>query len=239
MLRYFFAIFILVSITVIALTGFRGQHSPKPPIEIFPDMDHQPKFDPQHENLFFADGRSGRVPVAGTVPIGYVLPNAYSTTGANNSKISNAMGAFASAPDYYNTGKIGDSYGDGLPVEVNPALLQRGQERFTINCAICHGAVGAGNGIVSQYGLNAVANFHQDRLRTMPDGQIFNTITNGKNTMGAYGPQIAVEDRWAIIAYIRALQRSQNAKLTDVPEQDRAALDTPAPAPAASPEAKK
>jgi mono/diheme cytochrome c family protein len=80
---------------------------------------------------------------------------------------------------------------------------------------------------VTQYGLVAVANFHEERIRTMPDGQVFSTITNGKNTMGAYGPQIAVEDRWAIVAYIRALERSQAARLADVPENKRQELEQP------------
>ncbi|MDP9291802.1 MAG: cytochrome c, partial [Verrucomicrobiota bacterium] len=101
------------------------------------------------------------------------------------------------------------------------------------------GALGLGNGIVSQYGLAGPANFQQEKFRTMPDGQIFNTITNGKNTMGPYGSNVTVEDRWAIISYIRALQRSQNATIADVPEQSRAELDKAAApaAPAAAPAA--
>src|SRR5581483_7009328 len=224
MLRSFFLIFILAVITVVAIAGFRGTHTTKPPIEIIPDMDHQPRFDPQHESAFFSDGRAARKPVDGTVPLGYTLPHAYYSTEANNNKFRQKPGAFSMAPDYYNSGKIGDVYGDGIPVEVTPEFMARGKERFTINCAVCHGATGSGNGIVTQYGLVGVANFQDNRLRTMPDGQIFNTITHGKNTMGAYGPQITVEDRWAIIAYIRALQRSQNATLNDVPQDQRAQL---------------
>ena len=225
MLRYFFLIFLLVTIAVVALAGWRGQRSIKPPLEIFPDMDHQPRIDPQHESNFFADGRGARPPVAGTVPLGYTLPNSYYSTGANNFALAKNPGAFSGGTDYYNTGKIGDSYGDGLPVDVTPALMERGRQRFDINCSICHGATGAGNGIVKQFGLSTVATLQDARLRSMPEGQIFNTITNGKNTMGAYGPQITVEDRWAIIAYVRALQRSQNAKLDDVPAARRAELE--------------
>jgi len=110
-------------------------------------------------------------------------------------------------------------------MRVTPAMVARGRQRFHINCEPCHGATGMGNGIVTQYGLVGVANFQQQRLRDMPDGEIFNTITNGKNTMGAYGSNIAVEDRWAIISYIRALQRSQNATLADVPPGVRGTLD--------------
>jgi mono/diheme cytochrome c family protein len=124
---------------------------------------------------------------------------------------------------------MGDVYGSGIPEPVTAELLARGQERFNINCAVCHGATGVGNGIVSQYGLNGVANLQQERLRNMPEGQIFNRITYGYNTMGEYGQQVTVEDRWAIIAYIRALQRSQNAKLDDVPQPMRASLDNQSP----------
>lgn len=224
MLKYFFAVLVAGVVLVLALAGFRGSFSSKPPIEIFPDMDHQQKFQPQHENKFFADGRSARKPVEGTVPLGYTLPGAYLSNEASNSHAAAQQG-FSKGTDYYNTGRINGFYGDGFPVEVGPALMARGKERYGIHCAVCHGATGQGNGIVTNYGLNAVANFQQERLRTMPDGQVFNTITHGKNTMGAYGANIAVEDRWAIIAYIRALQRSQNASLQDVPESNRAELE--------------
>ena len=222
MLRYFFAAFILVVIAVVALAGFRGTKMTQPPLEIFPDMDHQPKYQPQHPSGFFADGRGARKPVDGTVPMGYTLANRFLQTGAQNGTLRPS--GFSNGPDYYHTGKIGDSYGDGFPVEVTEQLLHRGEERYLINCAVCHGRTGAGNGIVTQYGLVAVANLHDERIRTMPDGQIFSTITNGKNTMGAYGPQIAVEDRWAIVAYIRALERSQHASLADLPEGRRQEL---------------
>lgn len=228
MLRSFFLIFFLAIITVMAIAGFRGVHSTKTPIEIIPDMDRQPRYDPQHESAFFSDSRAARKPVAGTVPLGYVLPNAYYTTGGNNNAHAEAPGAFSASPGYADTGKIGDVYGDGLPLEATAELMQRGRERFTVNCAVCHGATGAGNGIVSQYGLVGIANLQDTRLRAMPDGQIFNTITNGKNTMGAYGSNVTVEDRWAIIAYLRALQRAQGSKIEDVPEDLRAQLDQPA-----------
>jgi hypothetical protein len=226
MLRYFFAAFILITCAVVALAGFRGSKMAHPPIEIFPDMDHQPKYQPQHRSPFFADGRNSRKPVEGTIPLGYTLEKRFLQASVMNGVLGG--GTFTNAPDYYHTGRIGDAYGDGFPVEINEQLLNRGEERYNINCAICHGKTGAGNGIVTQYGLVAVANFHDERLRIMPDGQIFSTITNGKNTMGAYGPQIAVEDRWAIVAYIRALQRSQNSQVADLPEAQRQRLSQPA-----------
>ena len=98
-----------------------------------------------------------------------------------------------------------------FPLEVTPQLMERGEQRFNINCAICHGATAAGNGITKQYGLTTVVTLQDERIRNMADGEIFNTITHGKNTMLAYGPNVTVNDRWAIIAYLRALQRSQNA----------------------------
>lgn len=225
MLRAFFLIFFLTVIAVVSLAGFRGMRGPRRPIEIFVDMVRNPRYDPQHESDFFADTRAGRAPVPGTVPLGYTVPNAYLSTGANNNKFDQNPAAFSNAPDYYNSGRVGDSYGDGVPLKVTKEVLERGQERFNINCAVCHGPVGLGNGITSQYGLVGIANFHDARIRTMPDGQIFNTITWGKNTMGAYGSNISVEDRWAIICYIRALEKSDGASLNDVPSDQRAQLE--------------
>jgi mono/diheme cytochrome c family protein len=226
MLRFFFAAFILTVCAVVALAGFRGSKMAHPPIEIFPDMDHQPKYQPQHPSGFFADGRAARTRIEGTIPLGYTLEGRFLQAGARNGALNPA--GFSNLPDYYNTGKMGDSYGDGLPLEVTAQLLNRGEERFNINCAICHGKSGAANGIVTQYGLVAVANFHDERIRTMPDGQIFSAISNGKNTMGAYGPLIALEDRWAIVAYVRALQRSQNAQVANLSEAQQKQLQQPA-----------
>jgi mono/diheme cytochrome c family protein len=227
MLRYFFLTFILVSVCVVGVAGLRyddgGSKMTTPPLEIFPDMDHQPRYDPQHESPFWADGRAARKPVPGTIPIGYVLPGNYYQLSASN---RTDTGAFSNQPDYANTGQINGMFGDGLPVEVTPALLARGKERFEINCAICHGYTGAGDGIVKTFGLATVASLQDDQRRAMPDGQIFSTITNGKNTMGAYGPQITVEDRWAIVAYLRALQKSQNAKLAELPEAQQKELNS-------------
>ena len=131
---------------------------------------------------------------------------------------------FTGGTDYYDTGKMGPNWGTGFPLPVTPDLMQRGRERFMINCAVCHGANAAGNGVVKQYGLTTVVTLQDQRIRAMSDGEIFNTITHGKNTMMAYGGNIVVADRWAIIAYLRALQRSQNATIADVPEEKRAEL---------------
>src|SRR5881392_4515215 len=148
---------------------------------------------------------------------------------------SQRAAGFSVGTDYIDTGKMGNNWGTGIPVPVTPQLLQRGRERFNITCAMCHGATAAGNGITKSYGLATVVTLQDDRIRKMADGEIFNTITNGKNTIMAYGPNVAVSDRWAIIAYLRALQRSQNATEADVPPQNRAELDKPPPAPSPEP----
>ena len=138
---------------------------------------------------------------------------------------------FSSGDSYFDTGKIGTAWGTGIPVDdISPAFLARGQQQFTTFCQACHGATGAGNGIAGKYGLAAIANLHQQRLRTMADGEIFNTISKGKNTMFGCGSRIQVPDRWAIIAFLRALQKSQGgATLLDVPPEEQTHLKMQTP----------
>jgi mono/diheme cytochrome c family protein len=208
--------------------GFRGQKSTGSPLEVFPDMVRQMKVRAQAPLAFFADGRGPRLPVPGTVPIGYEMPKPQTIATlpvAVEMPENRPWLAFSAGTDYYDTGKMGDRWGTGLPVSVTPELLQRGRQRFNITCAMCHGATAAGNGITKQYGLATVVTLQDERIRKMADGEIFNTITNGKNTMMAYGPNITVADRWAIIAYLRALQRSQNAAIADVPAEHRGELE--------------
>ena len=228
MLRPFLLIFALVVIAWVAVFGFRGQKSSRPEIEIFPDMVRQPKVRAQAELNFYADQRGQRQPVEGTVPIGYELPMPDDEGAPPDSAGEMAMHprlGFSEGTDYYNTGKMGANWGTGIPIEVTPALMQRGEQRFNINCAICHGPFAAGDGIVKQYGLATVVTLQDDRIRKMADGEIFNTITHGKNTMMAYGPRVIVADRWAIICYLRALQRSQHATGADVPPEHQADLE--------------
>ena len=228
MLRGFLLISLLLTIAIIAVFGFRGQTSTGSPLEIFPDMVRQMKVRAQAPLNFFADGRGPRLPVAGTVPIGYEMPKPEKTAApaaSTEAPQTHPRVSFSVGTDYYNTGKMGGNWGTGLPVEVTPELMERGQQRFNITCAMCHGAAAAGNGITKQYGLATVVTLQDERIRKMSDGEIFNTITNGKNTMMAYGPNIFVADRWAIIAYLRALQRSQNAAIADVPENHRGELE--------------
>jgi len=245
MLRGFLVIFVLCGIAILAVFGFRGRKSTEPPTEIFPDMVRQMKVRAQAPLNLFADGRGPRLPVAGTVPIGYEIPKPGIVAGTGDASLpgsatpatgpwSHPNIGFSHGTDYNNTGKMGDHWGTGIPVPVTPELMERGQQRFNITCAMCHGAIAAGNGITKQYGLATVVTLQDERIRKMSDGEIFNTITNGKNTMMAYGPNIIVPDRWAIIAYLRALQRGQNATAADVPEDRRAELEKPASPPPAT-----
>ena len=245
MIKNFLIGFALLTCMVMALLGFQGQHRQVTAIEFFGDMKRQSKVKFQVPNSFFSDSRAARPPVDGTIPMGYDIPgHPMQNSGVPKDDIGSPLGEFSAGTDYMNTGKMGDQWGTGMPLPVTPELLARGQKVFTINCAVCHGATGQGNGITSKYGLLGIANYHQDKYRQMADGQIFNTITHGYNTMMAYGDKVTVKDRWAIIAYMRALQKSQNARLEDVPVDHRAALEAelktgspPPPGPAQPPQA--
>jgi len=249
MLRGFLLIFLLGGIALVAMLGFRGEISTGAPLELFPDMVRQMKVRAQAPSGFFADGRGPREPVVGTVPLGYEMPKAEPSVSpaamANATPVRQRL-AFSGGTDYYNTGKMSaTNWGTGVPVDITPEVMARGRERFNITCAMCHGQSAAGTGVVKQLGLATVVSLQDKRIRDMADGEIFDTITHGKNTMMAYGPNLPVNDRWAIICYLRALQRSQGTVLADVPEDRRADLDKAAEQkpgeqkPAAQPEAKK
>ena len=201
-MRYAYAIFILLVVAVLTIFGLRGTPFKSPPVEIFSDMDRQPKYKPQSESEFFADGRTDRPVPVGTVPREGFIEDVQLATGKTDA------GEFAS----------------GFPVEVTLELMTRGQDRFQIFCAPCHGALGDGSGITRQYGMAATPSYHDDRLRDMSEGEIFNTITHGKNLMGRYGDKMSVEDRWAVIAYVRALQRTHQGTVDDVPPANRSEL---------------
>jgi len=228
MLRGFLLLFLLTGIAIVAVFGFRGEKSTGAPLEVFPDMVRQMKVRAQAPLMFFADGRGPRLPINGTIPLGYEMPKpetiAPPAAVVPGQETHSRLG-FSAGPDYYDTGKMGTNWGTGLPVQVTPELMERGRQRFNITCAMCHGASAAGNGITKQYGLATVVSLQDDRIHNMSDGEIFNTITNGKNTMMAYGPNVTVADRWAIIAYLRALQRSQKASIDDVPQEHRAEME--------------
>ena len=212
-MRYFLSGFVLLCLVVVSIAGFRGERSRRPPIELFPDMDRQPKLRPQEHNNFFPDQLSSRRTVEGTVPRSKPL-------------VVDGREIYPFEDNPVNTGRIPGTtnFVERIPLPLTEQLLARGQQRYTIHCAPCHGAAGDGKGITSKYGMIAMANFHDARLVKMPDGEIFNTITYGKNLMGAYGPNVTLTDRWAIIAYVRALERSRLASLDDVPEAQRSSL---------------
>ena len=184
----------------ILITGcYRGLPHDDEPIEIIRDMYDQPKYNPQSQSKFFPDSMTMRPIEAGTM----------------------AQGQLQEDSTYF-TGFVKDStYVKIMPAHMTLAMLERGEERFNIYCSPCHSRVGDGNGIVIQYGFVPPPSYHTDAIRQLPDGQIFDVITNGIRTMPMYGRQAQVADRWAIVAYIRALQLSQNAPLDIIPPGER------------------
>lgn len=216
-MRYFFFAYLLAIVLVIGLAGFRGDKFAHTPIELFNDMDKQAKVKAQSSNAFFADGIGSRKPVAGTVPMGLTVSAKPAAEGGVEGY------GFTHGFDYYNTGAIGDFWGDGFPegVKVDEAFLRLGQERYNISCMPCHGKAGDGKGITSHYGIANIANFHTPGFTDpkapdyRPNGSIYHTINAGKGLMGAYGASIPVKERWAIVAWVRVLGMSRMAPLAD------------------------
>ncbi|MBJ7394528.1 MAG: c-type cytochrome [Akkermansiaceae bacterium] len=212
-MRYFFLAYALVALLVVGIFGIRGQKFSKPPIRIFPDMDTQDKVKAQKPDEFFANDQGARLPVAQTQPRGLNPEGLKSLGGIPEYEFSGQTG-------YYYTGHIGDYFGSGMPEELKlteesaQALIERGEERYGIYCAVCHGKSGNGQGITNSYGVPGIANFHLDTFNSesYPDGRMFETITLGKGMMGGYGYNISVGDRWAIIAYVRTLQAAKLAQ---------------------------
>ncbi len=211
-MRYFFLIYALIALLVVGIFGIRGQKFSKPPIRIFPDMDEQDKIKAQKADPFFADGHGSRLPVTQTQPRGFNEGGEKTIGGIPEYEFGGQTG-------YYYSGHVGDYFGNGMPEELgltpenSAAFIKRGQERYGIYCAICHGKSGDGQGITSAYGVPVAANVNA-KLNAIspevyPDGQLYNTITNGKGQMGGYGYNIPVRDRWAIISYIHTLQAAK------------------------------
>jgi mono/diheme cytochrome c family protein len=166
------------------------------------DMHDQPKYIPLRESTFFTDTRSARPVVAGTV----------------------ARGQLREDTLLY-TGKVNGADATTFPFAVDEKAMARGRERYDIYCAPCHGRTGAGDGMIVRRGFRVPPTLHQDRLRDSPVGHFFDVITNGFGAMPDYATQIKAEDRWAIIAYVRALQLAQHAPLSAVPPDRRSELD--------------
>src|SRR5215472_14311027 len=176
------------------------------------DMHDQPKYIPLRPSSFFGDGRSQRPLIEGTVARGHLDDDAAFFTGKG--------------PD----GKFLDTF----PMTVTKEMVLRGQQRFNIYCTPCHDRNGNGQGMVVRRGFRRPPSYHIDRLRQVPNGYIFDVITNGFGAMPTYAAQIQPSDRWAIVSYIRALQMSQTASINDVPPESRAQLG-----PAGTPQERK
>jgi mono/diheme cytochrome c family protein len=208
-MRHVYLVTLFVCVLLVSILGLRGTNFTAPPIDIFPEwafpsMEHQPKLRPQSENRFFADGRTDRLPPPRTVARGMLHEDDHLARGKDNA------GAFAA----------------GMPagITVDLGFLQHGRDRYQIFCAPCHGATGDGNGITKRYGMGATPTYHDDRLRNMPDGEIFNTITNGKNTMLPYADKLTPAERWAVVAYVRTLQRAQKGTVADLTDEAKKSL---------------
>ena len=210
---------VLVVLATLALLPFaciykaRNTHSPLPRVHLVQGMDNQPRYKSQQVNSLFADRREERPAVAGTVARGHLDED-----------------------DGLNRGLRDGKWIETFPVPVTPRLLKRGSERFWIYCAPCHGLAGYGDGIVAvradrlQEGTWVPpSSMHAATVLARPVGHLFNSITNGVRTMPSYGSQIPVSDRWAIVAYVRALQRSRHSPSTVLTAEERAKLVEVAP----------
>jgi mono/diheme cytochrome c family protein len=190
------ALVALALTSIVVLTGCaRGCTSSRPPIHLNPSMDDQPKVRAQAASTFFYNGAAMREPVPGTVAIGGLKEDAPFFTGKGTD------GQFVAT----------------IPLAVDERVVERGSDRYRIYCQPCHDARGDGKGILFQRGNVPTASFHQEKLLKYPDGQIFDVITNGFGLMAGYRWPIPPADRWAIVAYVRALQRKRTAGATSAP----------------------
>lgn len=191
----------ILLLSIFFLSGcFRGAKFEEPPIHLNPNMDNQQKYRSLEESYFFEDGSTMRTPIEGTIARGQYDENASRLTGKNED----------------------GSYLANNPVALSAEVLDRGEERFNIYCIVCHSQVGNGKGIITQYDYPVIpANLHDERIRTQPDGEMYNTIRYGLRSMPAYGYQIEADDVWSIVHYVRALQRSQNATFEDLPKDEK------------------
>lgn len=199
-----FGLILFLLVVGSALMGCRGAESQSPPVHLNPNMDNQQRYGAQEANPLFEDGRAMRTPVVGTV----------------------ARGLLYDDTEFYHGRTQGGDYVTSTPIEISEEVLRRGQERYNIYCSVCHSPSGDGLGIIitGQYGYTPPPSIHDPRIVDESDGYLYDVITNGVRTMPAYGHQVAVADRWAIVSYIRALQRSQNASLDDIPPDERSGL---------------
>ncbi|MCX8488258.1 MAG: cytochrome c [Opitutales bacterium] len=224
-------------VATISFLGFQGKKSKETPVYVFDDMDYQNKYKAQGENTLFADGRDARPPVAGTVARGNgleptkVFSDDFRRAESQNPSFvsgKDAKGAFlVGFPEKslgFTNGKLND-------YKVSQPTLEVGRAKFQIYCAVCHGQAADGNGIMKvrsalegDAAIVTVASLQTPVIRAYPNGQIFDVITNGKNTMMGYGDKLSPEERWAVVAYVRALQLSQNCPPELVPAAVKAQI---------------
>ncbi len=197
----------IVLLSVAALAGCRGSISEEPPIHWQQNMDSQNRYEAQEENTFFEDRRAMRPHVEGTVAYGTLAEDDHLHRGI-------ADGGFAT--------ELPTADDQGQAIELDEALLQRGKERYNIYCAPCHDGAGTGDGIIVQRGFMKPPSFHEERVRSIAVGGLYDIVTNGVRNMPPYRGQIGLRDRWAVAAYVRALQVSRAGRLRQVPA-DRAA----------------
>lgn len=236
MLRYFLTLFAVICVAFIGVAGWQGKKSKDTPVIIFDDMDYQAKYKPLGESTFagFADGRMARPPVAGTVARGsinepgVVFSPEYKAAAVTNTEFSTGKDASGKFIDGFPKNSLHASAdGKGLaPYALDSKVLDLGKRKFEIYCAVCHGPAADGNGIMKKRGevqegeeaIAAIQNLQGETFRKYPNGQIFDAITNGAGAKTSFGTlsmpanadKLTAEERWAVVAYLRALQLSQN-----------------------------
>ncbi|MFP4068859.1 MAG: c-type cytochrome [Opitutales bacterium] len=215
-MKIFLAIYVLAIVAVVSIFGFRGSKTENEPLEVFPDMDRQARYKPQGENSFFEDGRNDRPVPANTVARGnYLNYGQVFDADFEDSVLGNSA---------YLYGKdAGGDFEERIPMEVGHRLLQDGRKKYDIFCASCHGPAGDGNGVTKPYGIVATS-YHDDRLREVEDGYLYDVISNGKGLMYGLKDRMTPEERWAVVAYVRALQLSQNADAGELSAAQRKEL---------------
>lgn len=191
------------------------------------DMQDQPKMKPYRSSRFYRDGLSSRQPIEGTVARGYLKEDTEFFTGKKRGSGTSAPAATAGGTAPAGAAAYPDAV-ETFPFTVDEKVLRRGKERYEIFCSACHGLTGHGDGMVVRRGFRRAASFHDDRVRQAPVGHYFDAITNGWGVMPSYAAQIPARDRWAIIAYIRALQLSQENPQNQTSTSAPAAAPTPA-----------
>jgi len=191
------------------------------------DMYDQPRYEALEASDFFADGRSARPQVEGTIARGALREDEPFYTGKEGGQLVHQIPIAAYRAIYDGSPRrFGQPYDETESADLRKALLTRGRERFDIYCSVCHGRAGDGDGMIVRRGFRRPPSYHTDRLRHAPDGHFYDVVTSGFGAMPSYASRVDVADRWAIVAYIRALQLSQNAQWDDVPVEQRGSILT-------------